>query len=1090
MMFNTIFKFELKYWLKNFSIYIYSVVIFLIALVSMAGEAGIFGEGSTGSGIANSPLSLYSFVDFFSKRMLILIPAIIGYSVYRDFKENFHSVLFTYPVSKASYLAGKFFSSFLIVLISGLFLIFGLIAGTFIPGVNNNLLISFDPFVYAQLFIVYMIPNFLFTGILIFGIVLFTRNLYSGFILVFIVFVFREILLRLSGGIRDHIFAAIADPFGEAATNYYINDLTITEFNVSPLPSGILIILNRLIWVLLSFFISLLIYRKFAFTQERNIQLFKFIGRFKNKKANVTAIKDPEIVKVSYRFNIFRNIKTAVYICLTDLKFIITSGSFISLLAAGLILIAVVFLQMDPQTDTRILPVTSKILGLPVFFFSFIIIGMTFLYSGIIINRPKASGIESLINVTATPDSVFYFSKLLAIIFMQAILLGFVMITGIALQIYSGYFNFELRLYLFELFIINYSGFIIWAIASFFVHSLTKNILFGFFMLILLLFGIGNLNSAGIETNVLLFNKNPDPDMIFKHSDLNGYGHTLIPFFIYKIYWSIFGLFLCSLTLLIWQRKITYTPQERIKTWKNRFGGLAAFMISGLITIIIISGVFLYLEEKKPLNIRLTDDEKNYQLKKFRENYGKYRNMPQPRISSVKINLDIYPGENNFKADGHYILVNRTKQLIDTILMRTGFDEITSVTFAEDVSILSEDNFFKFKVYKLSKGIMPDDSIKISFNIKNKPNTILTQNSNILKNGTFIKQDIFPRLGYFADTVNKMPEDSTALKNHYQSPDEDEVDFETIVSTSEDQTAIAPGVLLEEWTENGRRYFHYKPGRKIKFVVGYNSGVYEFYKEEYKGIEFGIYYNKGHEYNLSGMIDGLKSSYDYNTENFGEYQHTQAIIVEFPRSEGTYATTFANVIPTSEIRFLNDPEYAGKNTIDISFYVAAHELSHQWWGNQVIPADVQGAHFITESVSEYITAKIYERKYGKSSAAKFLDIQLNRYMKGRSSETGNEAPLIYVNPEQTYISYGKGAVALYTLSENIGEDNLNKALREYIDEVKFKGPLYTTSLELLTCLYKYTPESKRYLIRDMFELNDPEKLKEYYKSLNLNSDME
>ncbi|MCB0728997.1 MAG: hypothetical protein KDD00_16140 [Ignavibacteriae bacterium] len=1087
-MFKTVFRFELKYWLKNISVYVYSAGIFLIALVSMAGEAGIFGEGSSGSNIANSPLSLYSFVDFFCKRMMILLPAITGYSVYRDYKDNVQSVLFSYPVSKISYLAGKFLSSFLIVLIIGLFFIFGLIAGTLIPGVDNNLIVAFDPVVYFQLYFLYVIPNFLFTGIIVFGIVLLSRNLYSGFILVFVVFVVREILFRLSAGIKDHVLAALADPFGEAATNHYIKELTNSEFNIAPLPLGTLIILNRLIWISFTFLISYLIYRKFAFTRELNLRLFNFKSSFKLNKSNVLKNTDTDFVNVNYRFSFSRYLKSTFYLCLTDLKFIITSGSFISILAAGLFLIAVILLQMDPQTDTRLLPVTSRILGLPVFFFSFIILGLTFLYSGIIINRPKSSGIDSLINVTAMPDGVFYFSKLLAIIIMQAILLGFIMITGIGIQIYVGFFNFEIKLYLVELFIINFSGLIIWAVASLFVQTLTNNTLTGFFILILLVFGIGNLNLVGIETHVLMFNKNPDPDMIFKYSDLNGYGHTLTPFFIYKIYWSLFALLLCTLTLLVWQRKFILSAGERIKSWKIRFAGLTAISITGLIIIFSISGIILYNEENKPLNIKLTTDESNNQLAKFREKFGKYRNTLQPRISSVDIKLDIFPEENNFTADGHYILVNRTKEVIDTLLIKTGFDEITSVNFPVDVSIVSEDSFFKFKVYKLSNGIMPDDSIKLTFKIKNKPNTLLTQNSNILKNGTFIKQDIYPRLGYFADTDKKMPEDSSALKNHYQSIDEDEIHFETIVSTSGDQTAIAPGVLLKEWTENGRRYFHYKPERKIKFVLVYNSGKYEFYKDDYKGVELGIYFHKGHEYNLFRMIDGLKSSYDYNTENFGEYQHSQAFIVEFPKSEGTYATTAANIIPTSEIRFLNDPENAGDNTIDISFYVAAHELSHQWWGNQVIPANVTGAHFITESVSEYITAKIYEKKYGKASAAKFLNIQLNRYLKGRTDETETEAPLVYVTPEQTYISYGKGAIALYTLSEYIGEENLNKALNEFLEKVKYKGPPYATSKELLTYLYRYTPDSKHYLIRDMFELTDPDKLKEYYKSLNLNSE--
>lgn len=78
---------------------------------------------------------------------------------------------------------------------------------------------------------------------------------------------------------------------------------------------------------------------------------------------------------------------------------------------------------------------------------------------------------------------------------------------------------------------------------------------------------------------------------------------------------------------------------------------------------------------------------------------------------------------------------------------------------------------------------------------------------------------------------------------------------------------------------------------------------------------------------------------------------------------------------------------------------------------------------ITESITEYITAKIYEKKYGKHSALKFLKIQRDRYLTGRANETEEEVPLYLVNPEQSYISYGKGAIAFYILSEFIGEEN-------------------------------------------------------------------
>ncbi|MBL0288233.1 MAG: hypothetical protein IPQ19_12745 [Bacteroidetes bacterium] len=63
---------------------------------------------------------------------------------------------------------------------------------------------------------------------------------------------------------------------------------------------------------------------------------------------------------------------------------------------------------------------------------------------------------------------------------------------------------------------------------------------------------------------------------------------------------------------------------------------------------------------------------------------------------------------------------------------------------------------------------------------------------------------------------------------------------------------------------------------------------------------------------------------------------------------------------------------------------------------------------------------------------------------------------------------GKGLLPS-TLSEFIGEEKLNNALKEYLDKVKFQPPPYTTSIEMLAYLKKSSPDSLQNLITDMFE---------------------
>jgi ABC-2 type transport system permease protein len=342
---------------------------------------------------------------------------------------------------------------------------------------------------------------------------------------------------------------------------------------------------------------------------------------------------------------------------------------------------------------------------------------------------------------------------------------------------------------------------------------------------------------------------------------------------------------------------------------------------------------------------------------------------------------------------------------------------------------------------------------------------------------------LFPSLGYkggeltddktrkkYGLAPNKLkphPSDSTALGNTYISKDSDWIDFEATVSTNEDQIAIAPGYLQKEWVEDGRRYFHYKMDSKILNFYAFNSAKYQVKKDKWKDVTLEIYYHEGHEYNLESMMDGMKASLDYNSENFSPYQHKQLRVVEFP--SGGFAQSFPNTIPFSgDAGFILDLEDSEEGELDYMYAITVHEVAHQWWAHQVIGADVLGATMLSESLSEYVALKVLEKELGKPQMRKFLKKSLDDYLLRRTFESKREKPLMY-NDGQGYIHYQKGSLVFYALSDYIGEDVLNGALKTYVEKVKFQDPPYTTSIDMVNHIKAVTPDSLQYVIKDMFE---------------------
>lgn len=1067
-MFKNIFNYEINFWLRRPVTYIYFCAFFGFAFLTFIGTAGFFDPPPNDTSklvrVINSSYELNYMFQYFTKIFMFLLPAIIGASIYKDYKYSMHSIVYTFPINKLSYLLGKFLSAFCIVVLISLSVGIAFCIGEFMPGLNSNKIGPFSILGYLQVYLVYVIPTLFFFGVIIFGVVTLTRNIYAGFILVIVIFLFQLIVENALGGTGQVSLMSILDPFAQNTKEYAIQNWTLLDKNTKLLPISAQVLFNRLFWLVISFLTFSLMFRKFSFSEYAATFFHKKLKRITPAKENLDIVSKIKISKVAYDFSWKQEVKTAWYLSWVDLKYIVKNWMFFVLVFFGILAVLFAIAKVTNFEEIAMLPTTKVVLTIPTLFFNMIMILTTFLYAGMLVHRSKTAKMDQLMDTTSISNAVFLFSKVFALMKMQLILLFILMIAGIIIQLYNGYFNFEIGLYLFQLYVLTFPVLIIWSFASVCIQTIFTNTYLGLFVLIIGWIGISGLPQAGITEKLILFNAPPKTD----YSDMNGYAEALMPYFLIEGYWFSFGGILLILAFLLWVRGLPQTFKERLQVAKARFSKPLIYMLGGLLLCFGILGFKIHTAEQKVKWGSISSDAQNNMFENFKKEFERYDKIPQPRITSMKLQLDIYPETNDFKASGSYVLVNKSRKPIDTLLVKTGFDEITTLEFNGSYKTIAEDTLMKFKVIKLEKEVFPGDSTQLNFTVRNTKNTLFERNSNVLKNGTFLLNDLFPRLGYSFSEEQKHPRDSLALLNNYGAIDSDLIDFETVVSTSKDQIALAPGYPVKEWSENDRRYFQYKTGNKTKYVMGFNSGRFEVRKEKYKGIDLEVYYHKAHTYNLDEMMKGLKAALDYNTKYFSPYQHRQARIIEFPDSEGTYATTMANSIPMSEIRFIANTNTADEK-IDLAFYVAAHELTHQWWGNQVAGADALGARMLSESITEYITLNIYRERYGEEIALQFLKKQRERYLEGRRNEQEKEPPLSLAG-EQLYLFYGKGAVAFNAMAHYLGEKNLNQILKGFLEDYRLQeeGP-YPTSLELVERLKEATPDSLQYVIKDVFE---------------------
>jgi len=1081
-MFSTIFNFELKRWLKGASFYIFLSLFFFISLFFAALNYGFFESISAvrnTNAYANSPIALSGFINGMNSVIYLLLPIIVGTSVYRDFRYNMHTILFSYPFTKWDYIGGKFLSSLLVVLLITLSLIAGVLVASVLPGINPDLLTEFNFLAIAQIYFIYVIPNLLFIGVIIFSLVTISRNIFVGFIGIIVIFLLQVMLANLTRDVDNRYVVALFEPFGGEALDYYTRYWTISEQNENLLPFGDVIVYNRLIWLGVSLLILGFLYKFFSFSQTA-ITFGRGKKGDRTTKNNFGGITRIELPIVKYDYSGWQNFKTAWSLSRFDFRFIVKNWAFIIIAFVGLLFLLLMSVSAGKMMGTKTFPVTWQMLYVPGATFNFFINVLTFLFVGILIHRGQTARMNHLVDVTPIPNWVLLLSKFFAIIKMQLVLLILIFIAGITIQAFNGYYDFEIGHYLIELYGIKLLNCVVWVLLALLIQTLFKNYLLGFFVLILLMIGLSLLlPQIGIEQDIFIYNSDPG----YVYSDMNGYGHGLELYYLYKFYWILLGIVFFCLALLFWTRGIPMSAKEKFTNARKRLTPQLAIPMTIAFLGFLAIGTTIYYEDNIE-NPRYSQKEQEQQMVDWEKKYKKYQHYNQPRITDVNVNVAIFPKTRDLDVKGYYFLKNKTNKAIDTIFINYN-DLKSEFKFNKEVTLVSKDTLFNFNIYKLKSSLNPGDSIKFDFEIKNKPNTLITNNSPVLENGTFINNGLFPSIGYSEDgelwdddtrkkyglkPKDRMAKatDSIARRNTYISSDADWINFETIVSTSDDQTAIAPGYLEKKWTADGRNYFHYKMDRPMLNFYAYQSARYEIRKDKWKDVNIEVYYQKGHEYNIDRMIKGVKKSLDYYTENFSPYQHKQARIIEFPRTSGGFAQSFANTIPFSEdIGFIADVDDKNEDAVDYPFSVTSHEMAHQWWAHQVIGANVQGATLMSESLSEYSSLKVLEKEYGKSQMRKFLKDALDSYLQGRTMESKREQPLMF-NENQQYIHYNKGSLVLYTLSDYIGEKNMNNALKKYIEKVAFQEAPYTNSIEFVSYLNEATPDSLKYMIDDMF----------------------
>jgi ABC-type transport system involved in multi-copper enzyme maturation permease subunit len=1077
---TAIVRFEFARHVRSISTYIYFVVFFAAAFLAMAGTGGAitdsFIEIGEGKVLANSPYILHNLITLFGYFGMLVMAAIAGRAAYQDFETGSDTFLFSYPIRKAEYLAGRFLEAVLILILIFSSIGLGAYAATWLPGMDPVRLGPNRFLAYAMPYLTSIIPNILLTCAIFFSLGALSRKanaVYLGNVLLVTGYLIAS---TLTSDIENRWIASLVDPFGNEAGDRLTQYWTVAEKNVRLVGLEGLLLWNRVLWLGIGAALIAFTWWKFRLT-------LRGVGSKPAKSADVPAPAAP--ISVTHDFSRAASLRALFRLTWLDFTETVKNIYFGAIVLAGILVVCFAGRALGDMYGTSTYPVTYQTMSIAGGSFAiFMLILITF-YSGELVWRERDAGTNELVDALPVPRWTSFLAKMLALFLIPALLQTVMMLAGIGIQLSKGYTRLEPLLYVKELLGLQLIGYLLTCVLALTVQTLVNNKYLGHFVMVLYYLASTFMGRFGFEQHI--YNYGSDTGHIY--SDMNGFGFFLRPELVFDAYWACAAVMLALLAHLFWVQGLATDWRWRLRVARQRFRKPAVLLLLAAGSAFAAMGAII-LYNTHILHRYRTTWQHDELSKRYETRYRRYLGIAQPRITAANVAIDLYPSQGRFRAHGVYQIANKSNQPIAQVLVTLPLGDdwhVHRMQFSVHAELTTEDRDGSLRIYKLPQPLPPGATGSLDFDFEFAPRGFANSgvSTQVVENGTFLNNQSFPDFGYqegaelSEDAVRRKHglgpkprmhdiDDPVARMRNDTSYSADWITLDTVISTEADQIAIAPGELVREWRQGSRRFFEYRTrGKALHFFCAV-SARYRVLRDKWNDVDLAIYYHPGHEYNLGKMMQGMKDALTYCTTNFSPYQNKTLRILEFPRYE-SFAQSFLASVPYSEsIGFIAHVDPSDEKDIDYPYYVTAHEVAHQWWGHQVVGADVQGAATISESLAQYTALMVMKKEFGPARMRRFLKYEMDRYLNGRSGETKKETPLVR-EEGQGYIHYNKGSVVFYALQDYIGEDNVNRALRAYLRKVAWQEPPYTTARELEAELRQVTPPQFQYAIDDMFD---------------------
>jgi ABC-2 type transport system permease protein len=616
-----IFRFEVRYQLRQPLFYICLVIFFLLTFGAVTTDSVQIG-GSIGNVNRNAPFVIMQILAVMSAIGIFTTTAFVAGAIQRDFEHGTAPLFFATPLKKHHYFGGRFAGSLLTAFLVFVAVVLAIIIGSAMPWLEAERIGPFiaSPYLFSMLVIV--LPNVFFTGAVFFAVAALTRSMLATYVAVAIFFVGYSVAQTMLADVDNELLASLLDPFGISsfalATRYW----TVFDKNTATMPLSGALLWNRLLWIAAGAAVLAFGYRRFRLTA--NLE-----ERKKAKRRRRVATAEAEVAPASTATAVSRpaqdfshSANFRQYLSQSRIEFsgVIRGVPFIVMFLIGMLNIVGNSFAIDSLYGTPVHPGTNlMLLVIQGAFLLFGLLLMTF-YGGELTFRERTLKLNEVYDALPVRTWVYWASKLTALAMATVVLFGGAIVTAMGIQMARGYTNFELPLYFKGLFLETGPAFLYIAVLALFFQVVTNQKFVGFLGMVVYFVSLFALPAMDFEHHLYLYASAPEAI----YSDMNGYGHFAAPLLWFMLYWGFVAAVLTVIVHLFWVRGTEPNWQKRFAIAKQRFtAGPRAALAVALLGVLATGGFIFY--NTNILNQYRTSDDREKTLADYEKNYKSTR---------------------------------------------------------------------------------------------------------------------------------------------------------------------------------------------------------------------------------------------------------------------------------------------------------------------------------------------------------------------------------------------------------------------------------------------------------------------------------